>query len=286
MNDNTKTIAGIVIIILLLFTSVFAFIANSKNKRNLNSEKLQSESLLSEKLLIQKDLDRIKSELAALQSKNDATERSLAETELKLAEKEKRIASFSRDNNSLIRSRKELSELQKEKADLDLSYANLKLEHEKSLAQNADLQNAVASLETQKKELSDKMKQRELFDSDNFEVYGSRGKKKEKLTFWACRTKKLNINFDVPQSLTEVISFKIVTPSGTTITPDDKALSWSFPSNSQNFTASLSPVTGEFEQSRQVVLTYSSKTKLDKGEYKIQILCNNINIGNCRVKLK
>ena len=33
-----------------------------------------------------------------------------------------------------------------------------------------------------------------LYDSDNFMVYGSRGKK-EKLTFWACRTKKLNINF-------------------------------------------------------------------------------------------
>lgn len=285
MNDSTKIIAGIVIIILLLFAAVFGFISNSKNKRKLNSEKLQSESLLSEKLLIQKDLDRIKSELSALQSKNDATERSLAETELKLAEKEKRIASFTRDNNALTRSRNELTELQKAKADLDLSYANLKSEHERAQAQNTELQNSITSLEAQKKELSDKMQQSGLYDTDNFEVYGSRGKNKEKLTFWACRTKKININFEVPQSLTEVISFKIVTPSGTTITPDDKALSWSFP-GSHKFTASLSPVSGEFEQSRLVVLTYASKKKLEKGEYKIQILCNSTNIGNCRVKLK
>ena len=102
----------------------------------------------------------------------------------------------------------------------------------------------------------------------------------------ASRTKKLNMTFEVPQSLTETISFKIVTPTGSTINPDDKAISWYFPLDSRNFTASLSSVTGEFEQSRQIVLSYASKVKLVKGEYKIQILSNDNHIGSCRILLK
>ena len=86
--------------------------------------------------------------------------------------------------------------------------------------------------------------------------------------------------------MNETISFKIITPAGTTITPEDKSLSWTIEQNSWNFTASLSSVTGEFEASRKVVLTYTSKEKLKSGEYKIQIFSNDKNIGNCRVKLK
>jgi hypothetical protein len=78
----------------------------------------------------------------------------------------------------------------------------------------------------------------------------------------------------------------LTTPSGTTINPDDKSLTWTFPQDSRNFTASLSTITGEFEQSRQVVLNYLPKGKLAKGEYKIQIYSGDKNIGNCRIVLK
>jgi len=45
-------------------------------------------------------------------------------------------------------------------------------------------------------------------------------------------------------------------------------------------------VIAEFEQSRQVVLNYASKERLAKGEYRIQILSNGNNIGNCRIMLR
>ncbi|NMB50818.1 MAG: hypothetical protein GX999_00635, partial [Bacteroidales bacterium] len=64
------------------------------------------------------------------------------------------------------------------------------------------------------------------------------------------------------------------------------SLTWDIAPDPRNFTASLSSVSGDFEQSRTVSLTYASKEKLPKGEYKIQILCNDITIGNCRVRLK
>ncbi len=92
--------------------------------------------------------------------------------------------------------------------------------------------------------------------------------------------------FEVTQTLVETLSFKIITPAGSTINPDDKAMAWCFLYSNRNLTSSLSPITGEYEQSKQVVLTYAPKVKLIKGEYKIQILSGENNIGNCRVKLK
>ncbi len=153
------------------------------------------------------------------------------------------------------------------------------------MVQNGDLQNKLTAMETQTGDLSEKLKMMDTFDSDNFQVYGARGKN-DRPVIWARRVKKLNINFEVPQTLAETISFKIVTPAGATISPEDKSLSWVFPSDARNLTASLSPLTSEFEQSRRVTLTYAPKEKLVGGEYKIQVFSNNQNIGNCRVRLR
>ncbi len=289
MREHAIAYVGAAIISLLLFSTIFALVSNSKNKRRLNREKLQSEAILSEKLLVQKDFDKLKSDLIALNIRNDTNEKALIDAELKITEKEQRIASLSRQNISLNKNRKELADLRNEKADMDKAYKayeDLKMEHEKILTRERELQSSVVTLEAQKNEITDKFNKKKLYDSDNFEVYGSRGRNKEKLTVRAWRTKKLNVSFDVPESLTESVSFKIVTPSGSVISPEDKALSWSFPGNSVNYTASLSYLTGEIEQSRQVVLTYNSKEKLPKGDYKVQLFCNSVNIGNCRIKLK
>jgi len=289
MEDNqNKTLIGIgiAIIILLLLGTVGFAILNSKNKRNLRAERLTTESLVSEKQQIQQEVDKLANDLAALQAKNEAAEQTLAETKADLADKERRLANVSRQVNTLTKDQSELAELQKVKEELDNSYSELKSEYEKQLALSTELQNSITALEAEKTSLASRIEEITLYDSDNFMVYGSRGKKREKLTFWAFWTKKLNMNFEVPQSLTENISFSITTPTGAIITPENSSLSWIVLPDKATFTASLSSVSGEFEPSRQVVLTYARKEKLDKGEYKIQILCNDINIGNCRVRLK
>jgi myosin heavy subunit len=287
-NNRQKTIiyVGAVIIALLLIGIFLMLGSNKKNKRNLNNEKIASEKLLSEKLNGEKELTKLQADFSSLKQKSDANTKLLAETNTKIAESEKRINSLSGENRSLRANRKELEDLKKVKADLEKESSRLQSDYEKLLAQNKDLQNSLSSLETEKNNLAIQFEKAMKINTDNFLVTATRGKKTEKIVIKASRTKKLNMTFEVPQSLTEAISFKIVTPSGTTINPDDKTLSWTFPLDSRSLTASLSTVTGEFEQSRQVVLNYAPKGKLVKGEYKIQILCDNNNIGNCRIILK
>lgn len=284
--DNTTRNIGIAVIILLLLTSGLFLILNSKNKKNLNAEKLRTETLLSEKLNVEKDLAGTKADLKSCQLQSEELNKKLAEAEAKIAEKDKRIASLSGQSATLAKLRKEMEALQKEKADIEAALAAVKDDLAKANALAVSLKNSIAKLEEEKADLSKKLADALLYNTDNFRIYGSRGKTTEKLTFWAFRTKKLNISFDVPQSLTDAISFKITTPAGTTVTPETAGLSWKIIDNPRNYTASLSPVTGEFEPSRQVALTYAPKEKMAKGEYKILVFANEINIGSCRVKLK
>lgn len=284
--QKVVTYVGAAIIALLLIGIFLTVGSNLKNKRNLNSEKLASEKLLSEKLSVEKELEKLKTDFSIMKQKSDDNTKLLAETNLKIAENEKKINSLSGENRSLRANKKELADLKKTKAELEKESSQLKSDYDRLLTQSKDLQNSLSSLVAEKKNLALQLEKAQLYNTDNFLVTATRGKKTEKIVICATRAKKLNMTFEVPNSLTEAISFKIVTPSGTTINPDDKALTWTFPQESRNFTASLSTVSGQFAESRQVTLTYTAKKKLVSGEYKIQILCNGNNIGNCRVKLK
>lgn len=274
---------GIVIIALLLLGLIFTIFQNTKNRNKLNAEKINSERLITEKSSIQNELDKLKNEITVLKEQSSANSKLLGETETKLADTEKRMRALNSQYTKKSKSAEE--EFQRQKSALEKDYTDLKQNYDKLVSQNNDLQNKLSSMESQASDLSEKLKMKDTFSTDNFQVYGSRGKN-DKIVVLARRVKKLNINFEVPESLTEAISFKIVTPSGTTITPEDKSLSWIFPPDLRYLTASLSPFTSEFEQSRRVSLTYAPKEKLAPGEYKIQIFSNNQNIGNCRVKLR
>lgn len=285
MKDKTTTYIGAVIIVLLLITATIALVSNSKNKRNLKAEKSQTEALTSQKLQVSQELDKVRNDLASVTAKDETTEKNLKETESKLADNEKRIHALSRENSSLMNDKKELGELKKSKEDLDKAYADLKLEQQNSLSRIKDLENSQLDLQSDKKELALELQNSETYRTDDIEIYGSRGKN-DKITVCAHRTKKINLNFEVPESLTEAISFNIVTPSGNIIKPEDKALTWYIAPDARNMTASLSDIGQVFEKSRKVTLSYSAKEKLAPGEYKIQIFSKDKDIGNCRLKLK
>lgn len=282
-NQKTITWIGAAIIAILLLGLIFTAVKNSRNKKNLQAEKVNSERLLTEKSTIQNDLDMVKQEISTLKVKSEENARLLSDTETKLADTEKRMRSLS--VQSARKSKAAEEDFQKQKAALEKEYADLKLSYDNQMSQNGNLQKKLTEMESQTNDLLEKLKMMNTFNSDNFQVMGTRGKN-DKQVICARRVKKLNVNFEVPQSLTETISFKIITPSGTTITPDDKSLSWIFPPDIRNLTASLSPVTSEFEESRKVSLTYAPKEKLVSGEYKIQIFSNSQNIGNCRIRLR
>ncbi len=289
METNRQKIfnyGGAVIIALLLAGVLIISFSNSKGKKNLNSEKLKSEKLLSEKLSLEKELGKLQADFNSLNKKNEANQKLLSETNTKIAESEKRINSLTGENRSLRSAKKELEDLKKIKSGLEKELSKSKSDIERITSQNEDLQSSLTKKDNELKELALQLDNALIYNADNFMVNATRGKKTEKLVICASRAKRLNISFEVPDNLTEAISFKMVTPSGTTINSDDKAMSWFIPPDTRNLTASLSSSTGEFEQSRKVVLNYSPKGKLIKGEYKIQLLSNGKSIGNCRVMLR
>jgi len=286
MNRNSLIYVLAAAIVLLLIGLFVVTGSNSKNRNQLNTEKVTNEKLLSEKLSLENQLTKLLADLNTLKDRSSANEQMLSDTQAKLAENERKVNTLNGENKSLRASRQELADLKNTRELLEKEYSQLKSENERLIARGNELQNSINSLESDKKEITSNLEKTKMYSTDNFLVTATRGNKTEKIVICASRTKKLNITFEVPQSLSETISFKIVTPAGTTINPDDKSLTWYVPLDSRNYTASLSSISGEFEESRQVILSYSAKTKLVKGEYKIQILSNGNNIGNCRIMLK
>lgn len=280
-------IIGSVALIALLILALFLSIGSVKKaNKNLSDEKLRTEQLTAEKQQLTGELEKTKADLAALKSKNAENEKLLAETNSKLEAAEKRARALAGQAVALNNAKKEIEELKQAKSALEREAAALKSEYDKLLARSNEMQKANAQLEEEKKQLAAKLEQAMKYDFDNMMVTAVKGKKKEKLVVHAAKTKKIHIAFDVPKSLTEDISFKITTPGGQTVTAENRDLRWSFPAATGVVTASLSPVTGEFEESRQVNLTYSPSAPLVPGIYKIELICKGNILGQCRVKLR
>lgn len=283
---TTKFKIAVGAIIALLLISIGAFISNSVNKRNFKKEKVQNESLVSQKLQISQGLDKVKGELTALKADYKIAEKAVDETNSKLTVQDRRIAFLSKENSSLMKDKSELTELQKSKSKLDKAYEDLKLKKDLSLTRIRDLEKSELVLDAEKMDLTSRLQNAETYRSDNFEIYGSRGNRQDRLTFVARRSKKLNLIFAIPQSLTDPLSFEIITPTGQIITPDSRSLTVVTEPVSNNLTASLSAFPGEYKDSRKVELTYTPKERLSPGVYDIQIFSKDKNIGNCRLKLR
>jgi len=283
-NERIGLIAAAVIIIALLMLTLGGVKSKNRIKADLLSEKNRSEALVTEKSQLEQEIAKFKQEIASLQGKSDAADKLLEEANAKLAASQRRINNLSRQSNESAESlKKELADVQALKADLEQKYSALNLNYEQLVAQNNDLK---SSLEAANAKLAQTVQENAMYDANNFQVSAFKGKTGERLTAKGCMARRLNITFDVPQSLTESVSFKVTTPDGTVAGPDDKALSWTFPSEFSELTASISPLSGVFEAAKPVKLTYAPGKRLKKGEYKIEVFSSSSPLGNCRITLK
>lgn len=286
-NKSKPIIIGSVVFAALLIVALLLTIGSvRKANKNLNDEKLHSEQLTAEKAQLTGELDKTKADLATLKSQYDENEKLLAETKSKLDAAEKRARSLAGQAAAYANAKKELETLQQTKESLEQQLSSLKSEYDRLLARSNELQAANTRLEQEKKQLEEQLAEARTYDADNVMVTAVRGKTTEKIVAVARRTKKLNIAFDVPKSLTENISFKITTPGGQTLTAENSNISWKISENAGNLIASLSPVTGQFEEARQVTLTFTPKDKLAAGIYSIELICKDKTIGHCRIKLR
>lgn len=281
MENRNITYIGGVAIILLLALAIIGFVSNSKNKKNLQAERAQTETLTNQNQQVHRELDSLRGELGSLTTRNDSTAKRLAESEERTTQGGRRIASLTRENKSLNQSKADLEELQRSNATLDSNYNNLRLEQEKLLAQNRDLQNSLAANETQRNDITARLEKTILYNSDNFLVTATRGKK-DKIVACASRAKRLNLSFSVPQDLRDSITYKIESPSGITINQGTSFI----PAEKEYYTAGITGIMHAIQNPRQVNLIWNAPEKLKKGEYRIQFTSNGNTIGNCRLMLK
>lgn len=284
MKDHAIMYVGAGLISILLFTTILGFAWNSKNKKSLYNERSRTETLETENRMVLNELDQLRKDFAGLQIRNDSAHQLIAQGETDLAERNRRIASLSRSNSALTNSQKEFEQLKADNTELQNNFANLGKEREGLIAKNQELEAAIDELKEQKSDIASQFERSVRYDADNFITFASRGKNKEKLVLRARCAQKLNFNFDVPANLTDSVTFQIVTPDGTTIGPGNSGISWVF-SDPGNLTAGLQ-AGGKAQDSRRVDLTYNATEKLTKGEYQIRFVSGNMNIGNCRLRLK
>jgi len=285
--NRAKILAVSATILFIISLAGYAYMhkSNKSTQANLNELKLQSENLLSEKLLLDKMIDKNNKHISTLNEKNGDLNKMLAASNTKLRQKEAEIQKLQVENQKTRELEKQLAEIRKTNREMESQMAELKrninnLEDEKN-----SLNAAYATLHAENKQLIENAAILSRLAADNFLVETFKGKK-DKLTVSAKKTKKLTVEFDVPQSITATINFKVTTPQGNTFTSADGRITYIVMENEAVLYASVSPLSGELEASKRVEMVYKPKEKLTAGIYKIEIFNNSTKLGSCQVKLK
>lgn len=283
-----KLIAAIVVVLLAAsMTGMVIYHQSNKTlKSGLKDEKLKSESLLSEKLALAKEMEKLKTDIQAWMGNSQKTDRLLEEAIVRIGGMEKTIAGLRKENAALASLRNELNELRQIRAGLENQLAILDQTNKKNLKQLDEFRAELALVTAERDDLKFNQKAKPGNLTDDFRLETTRGKKKQKLTVNAARTKKLVVSFEIPESMSGDVNFSIITPQGKTIKSNDPRLTSQLIEDNRNLTASLSPVSGEFEISKRIEMTYTPDSKLEPGIYKVQIYQKDKKVGSCQLKLR
>lgn len=283
-SDNKSKIAAVVATILFLLAlgwGIFQLRVNDSLQKEVNAEKLISESILSEKLSVEKEINKIKGQMASIEAKNNELNSSLATLSGKLSDKEKEAERIRRESNA---NKKKYSELDLQKKKLEEELASLNNTIQQLQASNTDLTNSVAALQKQNQNLSEELEKAHLAYYDKPMIEAVRGKK-DKLVAKAARTKKLRATVMVPGNLKEV-EFKIINPDGQVISnTEDGTLATRVVNNNINL-VSASGKTTPSNTFKQMEMVFVPKKKLKAGVYQIEVVSENLAVGNLQIKLR
>lgn len=281
-------VAGIILLSAVI-TGFVSMHSISKLKEGLNNERLRNESLLSEKLLLDKEIFRTSNEMNLLKQENARNGKIIDETRLRLTEKERLFANLQKENAKVKKLQKQLSTEKALNDELQNNVNQLNALNALLQSENQQLQNNITQLDTECTEYKKHLevaRLEALRKADNFQVDIYKNVKRDVPTLKAKKMKMMSVMVDVPKELLTSVTFDIKTPDGKVINEKNKSLSWKVMSNDATLTASLKGFTDDFTVTRQVKLTYAPTSKMEPGIYKIGILENGNNIGNCIVRLR
>ena len=279
-----KIFTGVVVLLVLaVLAGGYFFSSNQFLSRNLNNEKLNSEMLLSEKLALQKEVDSFKTQVSDLSGKNSELDEVLKQTSLKLQEKEAALSRISRENGNIKQMRKELADLTQMKNDFESKVLSLNESIQKLNKEKDALNQTIASLQGENKKLTANVDLLSSMTRDNYLVETM--KRKDRLTVFARRTKKMSLTFKVPDYVVENISFKIIKPDGKIIEGKENGVACRVIYGDEGLTASLDGA-GTIHITRQIEMIYEPKEKQKPGMYKIEMYIQDTNVGTFNVKLR
>jgi hypothetical protein len=283
--QQQKIITAIIIALLLISTVgvIFYRKSNSSLKGDLRDEKLRSEALLSEKLSIEKETIKLKNDIQNWMGKSQKTDRLLEEALEKIQGMESTIGRLRRENSAMAVLKKEFEALKGIRDQLEKQMA---LNESNSSSRIKELQQELTSVKGELDQLRTAYNAKPDNLTNDFRVETSRGKQKPRLTVNAARTKRLALSFEIPESLSNEVTFNIITPQGRIIKSGQPGLTVRILDDNRNLTASLSPVSGTFEISKRMEMTYKPDKKLEPGIYQVNILHKDNKIGSCQLKLR
>ncbi|CAN5566805.1 hypothetical protein BH23BAC1_BH23BAC1_32790 [soil metagenome] len=287
---NLTTVGVTVLLFLSLITAGYFIATKGSISQELNDEKLKSETLLSQKLQLEKEIEKIRKEIASLNGQNKDLDRLLLDANSNLNKKDQQISQLTKDNASLGYLRKEVANLKKLKDQYEGQLATL----------NSDLIKLRKDNDTMKKDYSEAQKMIAKLQSDNKKLMNDLDvavamtnntlseaiKKNSRLTVNSRKARKIMVAFDVPQRSLSGLDFKVTAPNDKVFTVKDGSISHRMILNDGNPVASLDNFSGIMEASQRVVMEYNPKTKLEKGVYTVDVLSNGKLLGRMQVKLK
>ena len=269
----------------LLIGSIFWLMntkrVNSSLEAGLAKEKLNSESLLSEKLLLEKEIDRIKSQLSSLNGQNLELNSLVKSTTDKLNQQESDYLRMKKENATLAQIKKQRQDLIALQHQLENELKNLRASYSELEFRNKELNTLVASLEERNLLLTDDLN-RAMFASLDHSQLQAIKRKAGKATVKARRTKKLIANFEAPANLKN-LSFRIIDTKGTVITQKDGTMAITSTPSEASYVASSDSAPGNGYQKIEMIFTPSEKLKT--GLYTVEILNENLYVGSLKLKL-
>jgi hypothetical protein len=286
--DKMKTSKAIALVSTALLIASLFWLLNTKRvnvnlTEGLNDQRLKSESLLSQKLLLEKDIEKLKTDLGAVRGQNEELDRRIESTLAKIKGQQAEYNRMKKQNLSL-------GQLKKQKQELIALQHRLENEMETLRQSYVDLQNknrlltdALALSEDKNRVLSDDLSHAMLAAIDQSQIQAVRGKS-NRLTAKAKRTQKLVADFELAADLRSV-GFRISDPKGNVLSQDNGTISFTTtPADDSYVASSGNGIAGNKIQ--KIHLSFSPTSKLKPGVYTIEVLNENLHVSSLKVKLK
>jgi len=274
-------IISIVLLLLTLTWGIYQMRVNSSIQNSLNEQKLLSETNLSAKLALEKELDKIKTQMNALELEREDLDNKFRGAEKKFNDGQLEVARARKESQD---NRKKYAQLGEQKRKVERELEMLKNSLQQLQYENNELKNNVAALQKNNQTLKDELQLAQRAHYDQPLIEAVRGKA-DKLMVKAKRTQKLKVNVLVPEELKEV-QFKITGPGGVLSQNEDGTIATRVVNTNATAFSSSTTSNASLPKYKQMEMIFTSKKKLQPGVYHVAVMSENLAVGDIQIKLR